>query len=81
MTCNTYKNGILHSTSYKVIHYILGKYHLSWLIRLELGISFISNIIHTAFFSAELLPRDEAICSAVISLEIKIALHNTIHTE
>jgi len=49
----------------------LGKYHLSWL---NLGISYISNIIHTAFFSAELLPMDEAICSAVISLEIKIAL-------
>jgi hypothetical protein len=54
--------------------YILGKYHLSWLIRPELGISFISNIIHTAFFSSELLPMDEAVCSAVISLEIKIVL-------
>ena len=28
----------------------------------------------SAFFSAELLPMDEAICSAVISLEIKTAL-------
>jgi hypothetical protein len=30
--------------------------------------------LHTTFFSAELLPMDEAICSAVISLEIKISL-------
>jgi len=30
--------------------------------------------LHTTFFSAELLPTDEAICSAVISLEIKTAL-------
>jgi hypothetical protein len=52
----------------------LGKYHLSLLIRLELGISFISNIIHTAVFSAELLAMDEAICSAVIGLEIKTAV-------
>jgi hypothetical protein len=36
--------------------------------------SVLLTTLHTTFFSAELLPMDVAICSAVISLEIKIAL-------